>query len=117
MSLNRISTSNFNVQKLSLVNFQNKMTRDGINYYQNIPILYDGKNVRIRLSGRFKLKELKQSSNQRTGDFSLVVQVDDDNRKLFEEFEKKLRTLINDKSFSRVWTEGLSGLKEVMKFI
>ena len=29
---------------------------------------------------------------------SLVVQVDDDNRKLFEEFEEKLRTLINDKS-------------------
>ena len=33
---------------------------------------------------------------------SLVVQVDDDNRKLFEEFEEKLRTLINDKSLKWV---------------
>ena len=54
---------------------------------------------RKRLS---KLKELEQSSNQRTGDLSLVVQVDDDNRKLFEEFEEKLRTLINDKSLKWV---------------
>ena len=33
---------------------------------------------------------------------SLVVQVDDDNRKLCEEFEEKLGTLINDKSLKRV---------------
>ena len=33
---------------------------------------------------------------------SLVVQVDDDNRKLFEEFEEKLGTLINDKSLKWV---------------
>ena len=49
-----------------------------------------------------KLKELEQSLKQRTGDLSLVVQVDDDNRKLFEEFEEKLRTLINDKSLKWV---------------
>ena len=51
-------------------------------------------NVRIRVSGRFKLKEF--------GDLSPVVQVDDDNRKLFEEFEEKLGTLINDKSLKWV---------------
>ena len=33
---------------------------------------------------------------------SLVVEVDDDNRKLFEEFEEKLGTLINDKSLKWV---------------
>ena len=33
---------------------------------------------------------------------SLVVQVDDDNRKLFEEFEEKIGTLINDKSLKWV---------------
>ena len=54
------------------------------------------------MSGRFKLKELEQSSNQRTVDLSLVVQVDDDNRKLFEEFEDKLRIHINDKSLKWV---------------
>ena len=78
---------------------------------KNIPILYDGSeipgqrpgnNVRVRLSGRFRLKELEQSSNLRTVDLSLVVEVDDDNRKLFEEFEEKLGTLINDKSLKWV---------------
>ena len=44
------------------------------------------------LSGRFKIKEF--------GDLSLVVQVDDDNRKLFEEFEEKLRSLAFDKKDS-----------------
>ena len=76
-----ISTSNFNVQKLSLESVQSKKSRDG-NKFQNIPILYDAKKARVRLSGRFQVKEL--------GDLSLIVQVDDDNRKVFEEFEVKL---------------------------
>ena len=73
--------------------FKIKKSKEGKDY-RSIPIFYDEENARIRMSGRFKLKELEQSSNQRTGDLSLVVQVDDDNRKLFEEFEEKLRTLI-----------------------
>ena len=93
MSSNLISTSNFKKEKLSLGNVQNKKSREGKDH-QNIQILYDGKTVRVRLSGRFKLKEY--------GDLSLVVQVDDDNRKLFEEFEEKLRTLISDNSLKWV---------------
>ena len=93
MSSNLISTNNFKKEKLSLGNVQNKKSKEGKNY-QNIPILYDGKIVRVRLSGRFKFKEF--------GDLSIVFQVDDDNRKLFEEFEEKLRTLINDKSLKWV---------------
>ena len=58
-----------------------KRSRDG-NKYQNIPIRYDGKKARVKLSGRFQVKEY--------GDLSLVVQIDDDNRKLFVEFEEKL---------------------------
>ena len=50
------------------------------------------------MSGRFKLKELEQ----KTGGLSQIVQVDDDNRKLFEEFEEKVGTLINDKSLKWV---------------
>ena len=88
MSLYPISTSNYDVQKLSLGDIQNKKSRDG-NKYQNSPIFYDGKKARVRVSGRFQVKEF--------GDLSLVVQVDDDNRKLFEEFEEKLRSLANDK--------------------
>ena len=80
MSQNHILTSNYNVQKLSLGSVQNKKSRDG-NKYQNIPILYDGNKARVKLSGRFQVKEY--------GDLSL----DDDNRKLFEEFEEKLNSL------------------------
>ena len=101
MSSNLISTNNFKKEKLSLGKVQNKKSKEGKDY-RSIPIFYDEENARIRMSGRFKLKELEQRSNQRTGDLSLVVQVDDDNRKLFEEFEEKLRTLINDKSLKWV---------------
>ena len=93
MSSNLISTSNLKKEKSSLGNVQNKKSREGKDY-QNIPILYDGKKVRVKLSGRFQLKEF--------GDLSLVVQVDDTNRKLFEEFEEKLRTLISDNSLKWV---------------
>ena len=93
MSSNLISTNNFKKEKLSLGNVQNKKSKEGKNY-QNIPILYDGKIVRVGLSGRFKFKEFE--------DLSIVFQVDDDNRKFFEEFEEKLRTLINDKSLKWV---------------
>ena len=94
MSSSLITTNNFQTKKLSLGNVQNKKSKEGKSY-QNIPILYDEKIVRIRLSGRFKLKEF--------GDLSLVVQVDDDNKKLFEEFEDKLRTLTN---YPLEWIKG-----------
>ena len=91
MSQNLILTTNYNVQKLSLGSVQDKKSRDG-NKYRNVPILYDGKKARIRLSGRFQVKEY--------GDLSLVVQIDDDNRKLFEELEEKLRSLANEQSLA-----------------
>ena len=97
MSSNLITSNKFKKEKLSLGKVQNKKSNKRKDY-QNIPILYDEENTRIRMSGRFKLKELEQ----RTGDLSLVVQVDDDNRKLFEEFEEKLGTLINNKSLKWV---------------
>ena len=94
MPSNLISTNNFKKEKLSLGKAQTKKSKEGKDY-QNIPILYDGSEiVSVRLSGRFKFKEF--------GDLSLVVQVDDDNRKLFKEFEEKLGTLINDKSLKCV---------------
>ena len=79
MSSNLISTNKFKKEKLSLGNVQNKKAKEGKDY-QNIPILYDRNNVRVRLSGRFKLKEF--------GGLSLVVQVDDDNRKFFMNLRK-----------------------------
>ena len=90
LKTNSISTSYFNVQKLSLGGVQNKKSRDG-NNYENILIFYDGKKAIVRPSGRFQIKEFD--------DVSLVVQLDDNNRKLFEEFEKKLRCLAREGSF------------------
>ena len=55
--------------------FKIKKSKEGKDY-QDIPILYEGNNARIRMRGRFKLKELHS-------DLSLLIQVDDDNRKLF----------------------------------
>ena len=43
---------------------------------------------------------------------NLVVQVDDDNRKLFEEFEEKLRSLANEQSPVRI-----TGKKDSLKLI
>ena len=77
-----ISTINYNAQKISLDLLQDKKSRDGKNY-QNIPILYDGRKALVHLCGRFQLRP----------DLSFAVEVDDDNRKLFEDFEKKLQSL------------------------
>ena len=97
MSSNLITTNNFKTKKLSLGNVQNKKSKE-VKDYQNIPILYEKEIARIRMSGRFRLKEFdkyKSLSKTSFGELSLVVQVDDDNRKLFEEFEEKLSSLSN----------------------
>ena len=80
-----ISTINYNAQKISLDLLQDKKSRDG-KKYQNIPILYDGRKALVHLCGRFQLRP----------DLSFAVEVDDDNRKLFEDFEKKLQSLTDD---------------------
>ena len=101
MSSNLITTNNFKTKKLSLGNVQNKKSKEGKDY-QNISILYEKEIARIRMRERFRLKEfgkfgaLKSSASQ-CEELSLVVQVDDDNRKLFEEFEEKLSSLSNYK--------------------
>ena len=77
-----ISTIHYNAQKISLDLLQDKKSRDG-KKYQNIPILYDGRKALVHLCGRFQLRP----------DLSFAVEVDDDNRKLFEDFEKKLQSL------------------------
>ena len=51
MSSNRISTNNFKKEKLSLGKVQNQKSKEGKDY-QNITILYEGNNARIRMSGK-----------------------------------------------------------------
>ena len=80
--LKMITTNEYNTQKISLGSLQDKKLRDG-KKYQNIPILYEGRKALVHLCGRFQLRP----------DLSFAVEVDADNRKLFEDFEKKLQSL------------------------
>ena len=84
-----ISTINYNAQKISLDLIQDKKSRDG-KKYQNIPILYDGKKAIVHLCGRFKL--IPDWTLDYSPSNSLAVEVDDDNRKLFEDFEEKIQS-------------------------
>ena len=90
-----ITTTNYNTQKISLGSIQNKKSREGIEY-QNIPILYDGKRAIFHLCRRFKLEEDVSFDSSPNYSNSLGVDVDDDNRKLFEDFEEKLQSLTGD---------------------
>ena len=90
-----ITTNEYNTQKISLGSLQNKKSREGIEY-QNIPILYDGKRAIVHLCGRFNLEEDVSFDSSPNYSNSLGVEVDDDNRKLFEDFEKKLQSLTGD---------------------
>ena len=94
-SYKMITTTNYNTQKISLGSIQNKKSREGIEY-QNIPILYDGKRPIVHLCGRFKLEEDVSFDSSPNYSNSLGVDVDDDNRKLFEDFEEKLQSLTGD---------------------
>ena len=88
--LKMITTTNYNSQKISLGSLQNKKSREGIEY-QNIPILYDGRKAIVHLCGRFQL--IPDFTLDYSSSNSLAVEVDDDNRKLFEAFEEKLQSL------------------------
>ena len=90
-----ITTYEYNTQKISLGSLQNKKSREGIEY-QNIPILYDGKRAIVHLCGRFNLEEDVSFDSSPNYSNSLGVDVDDDNRKLFEDFEEKLQSLTVD---------------------
>ena len=94
-SYKMITTTNYNTQKISLGSIQNKKSREGIEY-QNIPILYDGKRPIVHLCGRFKLEEDVSFDSSPNYSNSLGVDVDDDNRKLFEDLEEKLQSLTGD---------------------
>ena len=88
-----ITTTNYNSQKISLGSLREKKSKEGIEY-QNIPILYGGKKAIVHLCGRFKL--IPDWKTDYSPSNSLAVEVDDDNRKLFEDFEKKIHSEVGD---------------------
>ena len=91
-----ITTNEYNTQKISLGSLQDKKSRDTGIRYQNIPILYDERNALAHLCGRFNLEEDVSFDSSPNYSNSLGVEVDADNRKLFEDFEKKLQSLTGD---------------------
>ena len=91
-----ITTNEYNTQKISLGSLQDKKSRDTGIRYQNIPILYDERNALVHLCGRFNLEEDVSFDSSPNYSNSLGVEVDADNRKLFEDFEKKLQSLTGD---------------------
>ena len=93
--LKMITTTNYKPEKISIRGPQNKKSREGIEY-QNIPILYDGKRAIVHLCGRFNLEEDVSFDSSPNYSNSLGVEVDDDNRKFFEDFAKKLQSLTGD---------------------
>ena len=107
-----ITTTNYKPEKISIRGLQNKKSRTG-NRYQNIPILYDERKAIVHLCGRFMvipdyapagsasvvcptgkraIEEVTimgdNFSNKDT--YSIAIEVDADNRKLFEDFESEL---------------------------
>ena len=83
--LKMITINEYNTQKISLGSLQNKKS-----------ILYDGKRAIVHLCGRFNLEEDVSFDSSPNYSNSLGVEVDADNRKLFEDFEKKLQSLTGD---------------------
>ena len=124
-----ITTTNYNSQKISLGSLQNKKSRLG-KKYQNIPILYDGRKAIVYLCGRFRLLPgpsfytSPENNNlvDETGitdyapdGYSVALEVDADNRKLFEDFEKKIHSEVVESEQTKIkewWGEGVKLIKE-----
>ena len=106
-----ITTTNYKPGKISIRGLQNKKSRTG-NSYQNIPILYDGRKAIVHLCGRFMvipdyvvappgkraIEEVAiMGDNFNNNDtYSIAIEVDADNRKLFEDFECELMDFLEN---------------------
>ena len=110
--LKMITTTNYKPEKISIGGLQNKKSRTG-NRYQNIPILYDERKAIVHLCGRFMvnpdyapagsasvvappgkraIEEVAiMGDNFNNNDtYSIAIEVDAYNRKIFEDFESEL---------------------------
>ena len=103
--LKMITTTNYKPKKIIIRGLQNKKSRTG-NSYQNIPILYEERKAIVHLCGRFMVipdyvvappgkRAIEEVAimgdnfgNKDT--YSIAIEVDADNRKLFEDFEGQL---------------------------
>ena len=123
-----ITTTNYNSQNLSLASLKNKKSKKE-KKYQTIPILYDGRKALVHLCGRFRLPPgpsffTSPENNDfidETGitdyspdGYSVALEVDADNRKLFEDFEKKIQSEVLESEQTKIkeWGEGVKLIKE-----
>ena len=123
-----ITTTNYNSQKLSLASLKNKKSKKE-KKYQTIPILYDGRKALVHLCGRFRLLPgpsffTSPENNDfidETGitdyspdGYSVALEVDADNRKLFEDFEKKIQSEVLESEQTKIkeWGEGVKLIKK-----
>ena len=137
-----ITTTNYKPEKISIRGLQNKKSRTG-NRYQNIPILYDERKAIVHLCGRFMvipdyapagstsvvappgkraIEEVTimgdNFSNKDT--YSIAIEVDADNRKLFEDFESELIYFLENypgEPWSSSTIEKVRLIQKIIKFI
>ena len=109
--LKMITTTNYKPKKISIRGLKHKTSRTG-NSYKNMPILYDGRKALLHLCGRFMvipdyvvappgkraIEEVAiMGDNFGSKDtYSIAIEVDADNRKLFEDFENELRYFLEN---------------------
>ena len=124
-----ITTTNYKPEKISLGSLKNKKSKKE-KKYQTIPILYDGRKALVHLCGRFRLlpgpsfytspenndfiDETGITDNSSDG-YSAALEVDADNRKLFEDFEKKIHSEVVESEQTKIkewWGEGVKLIKE-----
>ena len=113
-----ITTTNYKREKISIRGLQNKKSRTG-NSYKNIPILYDERKAIVHLCGRFMvipdyvvappgkraIEEVAIMGDNfgNKGTYSIAIEVDADNRKLFEDFEDVLGYFDGGKPVPKFW--------------
>ena len=140
--LKMITTTNYKTEKISIRGLQNKKSRTG-NSYQNIPILYDERKAIVHLCGRFMvipdyappgsasvvappgkcaIEEVAimgdNFSNNDT--YSIAIEVDADNRKLFEDFEGQLMFFLENwpgEPWPYSVTDNIRLIQKMIKFI
>ena len=115
-----ITTTNYNYKKISIGSLQDKKLRNG-KKHQNIQILYDGRrNALVHLCGRFHLEEDLFFDDSGDISHSLVIEVDADNRKLFEDFENQLMYFLENypgEPWPSITTEDISLIKGEMVYL
>ena len=122
-----ITTTNYKPEKISIRGPQHKKSRTG-NRYQNMPILYDERKAIVHLCGRFMVipDYVVAPPGQRganfgnKGTYSIAIEVDADNRKLFEDFEGELMYFLENYP-GEPWPESVTDnvrlIQKMIKFI